>query len=856
MLTMMNSGAASSTTPGGREGDSVTSSSSPITVSSTSLSPPPLPLPLLQPPSSSTNSEVKGGYSSTVRQIMLSQYSPWVMSTYGDSAKTKTITARKYSRILGQLRAVAGSGVDKEEGEYSGCEDSKFKLWVKTKGFQVGPPSGHPDALNSPYSELLYIPTGTDKTSDGKVHFVYKKVAMVEQFFDIIYSVHVESAMDTQLRGRSGKHCGQKRTYRAVADQYAFIPREAISKFLLYCVDCQRKNFGESRRLPSIPKKSQMKSSPMEVEDDSTLSPQSEDSNKNSCRNNSSSPEISPTAAAAALSQAVVATMQSFVRSPLIQAHPSILATRAAAALIRSSSSSGSPLLQNAVNNSNPSPTSPIMNNNTIISSSHPSFDKIHSSSGVSDIDLSLPITSTYLRRMRALGIAAGLELQKEAINNECSDITELEDEEEELDAHKEDSEIEEPPFKCSSASSLSNFLSSVKKREEEETRVGKMSQLSTLLSQNGPAINLQVQHQQQTAQLQQGTDGSVNDHVMQDDTSSNGAKDDEDEDDDDDISDDRIEGIICGDPEKLKAFNMFVRLFVDENLDRHVPISKQPKEKIQAIIDSCTRQFPEHACRARKRIRTYLKSCRRTKRTREQAGLDPSNTRPTPPHLTSVQAEQLLARACENEAENAKRMRMGMEPISQPMPIYTTSNDSPIDVVSTVNLTTSTTSTKADHQQQLAATLLAASQGGTGLVEGNSSPVVGPIFPSMNGNTIASVSTTANTATLYRQPFPQGTSVFPTVVSNPPPVLSLQHPHSQPQQTTVVAATTTTTAHPQNGTCNNEGLKKSPLLNHKLNATEMAAVRQLITGYRESAAFLLRSADELEQLLQIQPKL
>ena len=110
----------------------------------------------------------------------------------------------------------------------------------------------------------------------------------------------------------------------------------------------------------------------------------------------------------------------------------------------------------------------------------------------------------------------------------------------------------------------------------------------------------------------------------------------------------------------------MFVRLFVDENLDRHVPISKQPKEMIraivvllrpcqvvnlsskllssenthgwkshlmmpgdnqllhqnisslshllisQAIIDSCTRQFPEYSERARKRIRTYLKSCRR----------------------------------------------------------------------------------------------------------------------------------------------------------------------------------------------------------------------------------------------------
>ena len=46
---------------------------------------------------------------------------------------------------------------------------------------------------------------------------MYKKVAMVEQFFDIIYSVHVEAAGDTQIRGRAGKHCGQKRTYRAVS---------------------------------------------------------------------------------------------------------------------------------------------------------------------------------------------------------------------------------------------------------------------------------------------------------------------------------------------------------------------------------------------------------------------------------------------------------------------------------------------------------------------------------------------------------------------------------------------------------------------------------------------------------------
>ena len=42
---------------------------------------------------------------------------------------------------------------------------------------------------------------------------------------------------------------------------------------------------------------------------------------------------------------------------------------------------------------------------------------------------------------------------------------------------------------------------------------------------------------------------------------------------------------------------------------------------------------------------------------------------RPTPPHLTSVMAEQMLARACENESENAKRMRLGLEPVSQSPP-------------------------------------------------------------------------------------------------------------------------------------------------------------------------------------------
>ena len=54
---------------------------------------------------------------------------------------------------------------------------------------------------------------------------------MVEQFFDIIYSVHVEAAGDTQIRGRAGKHCGQKRTYRAVSKKkYRYVQNYVLPR--------------------------------------------------------------------------------------------------------------------------------------------------------------------------------------------------------------------------------------------------------------------------------------------------------------------------------------------------------------------------------------------------------------------------------------------------------------------------------------------------------------------------------------------------------------------------------------------------------------------------------------------------
>ncbi|KAB0352861.1 hypothetical protein FD754_017718, partial [Muntiacus muntjak] len=45
-----------------------------------------------------------------------------------------------------------------------------------------------------------------------------KRVAVVEDFFDIIYSMHVESSAEP---GKAPKHAGQKKTYRA-------FPRELL----------------------------------------------------------------------------------------------------------------------------------------------------------------------------------------------------------------------------------------------------------------------------------------------------------------------------------------------------------------------------------------------------------------------------------------------------------------------------------------------------------------------------------------------------------------------------------------------------------------------------------------------------
>ncbi|CAG5136675.1 unnamed protein product, partial [Candidula unifasciata] len=157
----------------------------------------------------------------TLREIrqsnMYQTFQNWAIQNYGDKGKTKTVTRNKYQRIV---RILKGE-------EESTAENSKLRFWVKAKGFQLSADTGEVEI-----GELM-IPARP--VEFGQSRSSLKRVAVVENFFDIIYKVHVE------MDGRGGKHAGQKRTYRAISETFSFLPREAVTRFLMSCTDCQKR---------------------------------------------------------------------------------------------------------------------------------------------------------------------------------------------------------------------------------------------------------------------------------------------------------------------------------------------------------------------------------------------------------------------------------------------------------------------------------------------------------------------------------------------------------------------------------------------------------------------------------------
>ena len=78
---------------------------------------------------------------------MFKTFQMWALRNYGDTAKTKTVTCKKYDRIV---RTLTGE-------EPAATDNSKFRFWVKAKGFRLGPAPG--DGTNTPEDQVLYVPT-------------------------------------------------------------------------------------------------------------------------------------------------------------------------------------------------------------------------------------------------------------------------------------------------------------------------------------------------------------------------------------------------------------------------------------------------------------------------------------------------------------------------------------------------------------------------------------------------------------------------------------------------------------------------------------------------------------------------
>lgn len=319
--------------------------------------------------------------------------------------------------------------------------------------------------------------------------------------------------------------------------------------------------------------------------------------------------------------------------------------------------------------------------------------------------------------------------------------------------------------------------------------------------------------------------------------------------------------------------------------------------------FDHC-RQFPEFTERARKRIRTYLKSCRRTRRHKSAVSCDSLGTKEVnfgdqlvqqqpnsnqqqfinssggsggknsttgqsngssgqvvsftssgnSYHMTSSLAEQILATACDNEYQNAKRMRLGLKPLAvdyedlEMASCFTSASSigtsgAAVQVLRPKNSAHTSSSLLAAlcQQQQQQQQQLQHQQS-----ESESKLRVRRTHICTKSSLACTGFLDSGTHQNQSQVVVDGEAVNATdsLVNN---------------SSATTTTTTTTSTSGSNGlasdftTCKSIRPQAGSTSGHhhySLNPTEAAMVRQLISGYRESAAFLLRSADELEQLL------
>lgn len=134
-------------------------------------------------------------------------YAEWVQRQYdGPGCRAKIVSRAKYEQIVRAVRGELRRAAD----------NSKFRFWVRAKGFRMGVPATGPRPADDGRDDSLYVvDTRNGAAAAGREwrqqrDLCYRKVAVVDEFFDIIYRVHC-SGGDLLAR-----HSGQKRTHRTV----------------------------------------------------------------------------------------------------------------------------------------------------------------------------------------------------------------------------------------------------------------------------------------------------------------------------------------------------------------------------------------------------------------------------------------------------------------------------------------------------------------------------------------------------------------------------------------------------------------------------------------------------------------
>jgi len=128
------------------------------------------------------------------------------------SQNSFTLNIEKKNRVIRCLRN------DKDEP----C--ARFRFWVRAKGFRF--------VQSEDGEDILAVPPKGNDPSD----VLFKRVATIEEFFDLIYAAHSENG-----------HVGQAQTFRAIRAMYSLVPRIVVIKFIEMCPQCSKSH--QNKRL-------------------------------------------------------------------------------------------------------------------------------------------------------------------------------------------------------------------------------------------------------------------------------------------------------------------------------------------------------------------------------------------------------------------------------------------------------------------------------------------------------------------------------------------------------------------------------------------------------------------------------